>query len=333
MERFLTRRKQEVAMKKTFILLLVTVGLAGCETYHTGPYSKMGAYGFTYDLDSSPSPFVDTRYRPLTPYDLAAPIIVVVTNQPPPKFVYQQMPPIGETHYAGESPTPAAAGTVVASPPIIESAGAQPGQSAAGSATAGAAAPGAAVARPGFYGTGGDTVILPQTIVGQTNTNVAVTNITTNAFGLVTNTNGFGMVTNTNALAGGTNRAINEPAGTQLQTNRDIGEPPGTQLRTNRGIGEPPVPPQPPQSGNGRVLLTPQPTTQPQIHTPSQPQAPAIFPTTPAPGFRQPPPQRPTAQPQVPPASAPQNPPSPQNAPAPQSAPAPSAPAPTPSTP
>ena len=68
-------------MKKTFILLLVAVALAGCETYNTGPYNKMGAYGFTYDLDNSPSPFVDTRYRPLTPYDLAAPIIVVVTNQ------------------------------------------------------------------------------------------------------------------------------------------------------------------------------------------------------------------------------------------------------------
>ena len=315
-------------MKKTFILLLVAVALAGCETYNTGPYNKMGAYGFTYDLDNSPSPFVDTRYRPLTPYDLAAPIIVVVTNQPPPKFVYQQMPPIGETHYAGESPTPAA-GTAVASPTIVESAGAQPDQGTAANAQAGAAAPAAAPAP--FYGTGGDAVIFPGTNITQTNTNVAVTNISTNAFGLVTNTNGLGRITNTNAFAGGTNQTINEPAGTQLQTNRNIGEPPGTQLRTNRGIGEPPVPPQRPQSGNGRELLVPPPTTQPQIHTPTQPQAPVIVPRTPAPGFRTPPPQRPMTQPQVPPASAPQNPPSPQNAPAPQSAPAPSAPAPAPS--
>ncbi|MEO6337421.1 MAG: hypothetical protein ABIP71_11450, partial [Verrucomicrobiota bacterium] len=47
-------------------------------------YSRMGHYGFTYDLDNSPSPLQDTSYRPLTTADLAAPIIIYVTNNTAP---------------------------------------------------------------------------------------------------------------------------------------------------------------------------------------------------------------------------------------------------------
>lgn len=304
-------------MKKFLIVSVLALGLAGCETAYHPSYTPMGDYGFTYDLDNSPSPFVDTSYRPLTAFDLAAPIIVVVTNQPPPRIVYQETPRIGETLYSGESP--ARATSVAGSPGIIEPAGAQPQPSAA------AGAPGvAAGAAPSGYSYGGGVFISPT--INNTNTNQVTTNLAstngniitnTNGFGMVTNTNGLGGITNTNALAGVTNGAINEPAGTQLQTNRNLGEPPGTQFRTN-SFGEPQAPP--PRQNNPAPspspTFQPPPTRPPQELTPVQPQ------------FRAAPPQRPVAQPQAiqpqaPPASAPLNPPAPQNAPPPQNAPAP----------
>lgn len=319
-------------MKKILILSLFAIGLVGCETYTERYNATRGDYGFTYDLDNSPSPFVDTGYRPLTPFDLAAPIVVVVTNQPPPRIVYQESPRIGETAYSGETPVRAAGGVVAQ--PIVESAGAQPGQITEG-AGAGAAqqAPGAAGVAPGagYYGTGGDVVILPGTNAPQTNTNVTNinstnvnTNINTNVLGGITNTNVIGG-TNTNAFATGTNAPINEPAGTQLVTNRPVGEPPGTQFRTNR-FGEPPTPP--PAGGTNRVLF-------PQIQSPGVqgpaprgPESPAVFPqgsrvapTAPAPSQIQTAPVAPQQAPAQgvrmprvqpgPPASAPQSPPAP----------------------
>ena len=112
-------------MKKNLILSLIAVGLAGCYTADRTPYmGSMGEYGFTHDLNSSPSPFVDTSYRPLTAFDLAAPIIVVVTNRPPPRDIYQTAP---ETAVAGASGQALGTATTAAgtAPQINEAAGAQ----------------------------------------------------------------------------------------------------------------------------------------------------------------------------------------------------------------
>ena len=68
-------------MKKNLILLLAVFVLAGCKTSNRAPDTGMGEYGFTFDLDNSPSPFRDTSYRPLTVRDLSKPIIITPTNQ------------------------------------------------------------------------------------------------------------------------------------------------------------------------------------------------------------------------------------------------------------
>ncbi len=69
-------------MKKNLTLLLSALALAGCESAKYPPHQGgMGEYGFTYDLDHSPSPFLDTSYRPLTIRDMSAPIMVTATNQ------------------------------------------------------------------------------------------------------------------------------------------------------------------------------------------------------------------------------------------------------------
>lgn len=68
-------------MKKNLLLSLIVIVLAGCETAKRTPYLGKGEYGFTYDLDNSPSPFRDTSYRPLTVRDLSRPIMITPTNQ------------------------------------------------------------------------------------------------------------------------------------------------------------------------------------------------------------------------------------------------------------
>ena len=66
-------------MKNLLILLLGVLALTACKTAKRTPnYGGMGEYGFTYDLENSPSPFTDTSYRPLTAQDFSAP--TVVTN-------------------------------------------------------------------------------------------------------------------------------------------------------------------------------------------------------------------------------------------------------------
>ena len=110
-------------MKKKFlILLLLGLGLAVGQAYDHLPYSTMGEYGFTYDLDGSPSPFTDNSHRPLTIKDLNAPIILIVTNQPAPRVVNRTAPGIGETRYV--EVTPASTVLVISAPPITEPAGA-----------------------------------------------------------------------------------------------------------------------------------------------------------------------------------------------------------------
>lgn len=69
-------------MKKTVILSMLSLGLTACHTMNRTPnLGGVGEYGFTYDLDATPSPFEDTSYQPLTIYDLTAPTIITVTNQ------------------------------------------------------------------------------------------------------------------------------------------------------------------------------------------------------------------------------------------------------------
>ncbi|MEO6034264.1 MAG: hypothetical protein ABIQ35_03320 [Verrucomicrobiota bacterium] len=68
-------------MKTNLILSLAVLVLAGCETSHRAPYMGVGEYGFTFDLDNTPSPFRDTSYRPLNVRDLTRPIPVAATNQ------------------------------------------------------------------------------------------------------------------------------------------------------------------------------------------------------------------------------------------------------------
>lgn len=279
-------------MKNILILSVLALGLVGCETYNRVPYTGgVGEYGFTYDLDSSPSPFSDTSYQPLSPYELAAPIIVVVTNQPPERYSIER--PL----IAPSSPDQISAGSpsVAPSPVIIESAGTPVSPGVIGTTPAnarvGSVAPG--------YVEGSENVILPSGDVNNfdnstnlTSTNITAANVTnvinattnvtntTNAYSSITNTNSFGGITNTNAFAGGTNRQIYEPAGTQLQTNQQ----PPTPFQTN-SINEPSGAPPPTQTNAAPDSLTNQ-----------QP-----------PTVRPPPPQRPSE----PPASAPQNPPAP----------------------
>lgn len=278
-------------MKKLFILSALALGFAGCKSYETFeerasrvPYGGFGEYGFTYDLDNSPSPFVDASYRPLTAFDLAAPIVVVVTNQPPSRYIVAEPAAlVGGTPYSGA--TVGGTTAISGSPAFVEPAGAQANVSS--SVTPNAAPPVAGTA-PNSYG--GNAIVVPSNDVNifQTNASTLATNgtSTTNSTGFANNTNAFGGITNTNAFAGGTNRLINEPAGTQLQTNRPFGEPPGTEFRTNQ-FGEPAVPP---NSETNRTSLTPPAPSTPPQNQPSPNPAPV-------------------QNPQVPPASAPQDPP------------------------
>jgi hypothetical protein len=269
-------------MKKFFVLPLLIIGLAGCETYNRAPYSgTMGDYGFTYDLDNSPSPLVDTGYRPLTPFDLAAPIIITVTNQAPPRVVYKDPLPIGETLYSGE--TPARSAVVTVAPEIREAAGAQP-QAPQGAPGAGAAAPYAGTG-PGaaYFSAPGVTVFAPTNFPGGTNTNTIPTNniptndIPTNRIptnGIPTNnipTNGvptnFAPVPNpqlrtnfpfrTNTT--GTNRVLLN------QAPAPGAERPGVQPRQTTPTGQPPAPSvqQPAIQPRLQSAPTPQPTPTP----------------------------------------------------------------------
>ncbi|MEP6662019.1 MAG: hypothetical protein ABJC04_00015 [Verrucomicrobiota bacterium] len=78
-------------MKKTLILSLLAVGLAGCESAKRVPYNGVGEYGYTFDLDNSPSPFRDTGYHPLTARDLREPIRVIATNEVALSLINQQI--------------------------------------------------------------------------------------------------------------------------------------------------------------------------------------------------------------------------------------------------
>lgn len=229
-------------MKKVFALALLAVGLTACNTMNRAPYSGgLGEYGFTYDLDGSPSPFVDTSYRPLTVYDLAAPSVVIVTNRPPPREVTTTGPEIGVTKYAGESPTrvvvsgaqPGSQGQA-----IDEASGAARAASGAGgyAPAAGAAAPGAG--RYGGYGVAPGVAVLldgnQTNVIGITNTNQITNSISlTNTNNIIfTNTNNLSFATNstnqfpgTNLNFAATNNAINEPAGTARPTNDFRGQP------------------------------------------------------------------------------------------------------------
>ncbi len=162
-------------MKKTFILSLLALGLTACETMNRVPYSgDLGNYGFTYDLDGTPSPFIDNSYIPLTASDLAAPIIVVVTNQPSAKVIHQTAPEIGVTTYAGVTPSQ----VVIVSPgQISEPSGADRGTSAAG----GGGAPGSG---GGNFNALGVSVFVPSGSLPNSN-NVPTNYIPTN--GIPTN--------------------------------------------------------------------------------------------------------------------------------------------------
>lgn len=192
-------------MKKNFVLLLLAVGLAGCESYNRAPYAgRVGNYGFTFDLDNSPSPFVDTSYRPLTAKDLMAPMIIIVTNQPLARNVHEEIVPVKETFYFEEFPSSVTPVTI--SPTIIESAGAEPDASVI------------------------ETVVSPPN-------NVSIT--------ILTNTNGLTIYRDTNVFVGGTSRAINEPSGTQLDTNRPSGEPQANPPQEVQPDSAPPTPANP----------------------------------------------------------------------------------------
>lgn len=68
-------------MKKNLMLSLAVLALAGCHSSGPVPQNAKGEYGYTFDLDNSPSPFRDTSYRPLTVRDLSKPIVFARTNQ------------------------------------------------------------------------------------------------------------------------------------------------------------------------------------------------------------------------------------------------------------
>jgi hypothetical protein len=234
-------------MKKAFISSLLALGLVACGTPfdHTPNPGGLGEYGFTYDLGGTPSPFIDTSYRPLTPADLAAPTIVVVTNYRTPPVVYKEAPEIGVTKYAGSTPASVYSSGAA---PIVEAAGANRAGNAGAAAAAGTA-PGTAGYAPGgyYYGGGGGTIVGPITNVTQTVTNVVNTNnLATNGTNgiVINNTNGINLsFTNTNALAGGTNISTNTDL---TSTNGAINEAAGAQS-TNR-FGEPTIPTAPPQA-------------------------------------------------------------------------------------
>jgi hypothetical protein len=204
---------RKARMKNFLILSLLALAATGCNTPdtrspYTGMTGEMGAYGFTYDLNAQPTPFTDTGYRPLTPFDLAAPTIIVVTNSAPPKIIYENGPEIGATHYAGSTPAIAAAPQ---NNYITEPSGAN--RNSAPAAPAGGYPYGAA---PG-YGAPGFVFSGPGTDLNATNTNVTAT--ATNILGLTnfanvaqTNINGtnFLVFNGTNLVAfGGTNFTFN----------------------------------------------------------------------------------------------------------------------------
>ncbi len=290
-------------MKKVFTLSILALGLVGCDTINRTPNTGgMGEYGFTYDLNGSPSPFVDTSYRPLTVYDLAAPSVVIVTNRPPPTIVYQNGPEIGVTKYAGESPGRAAVVGVGAGQPgqqLNEAAGAQRGTAAAGIAPATGYPAGAAASGGGYYGgvpgvavfVDGDT-----NVVGITNTNsitnsVSLTN-TNNLNLAVTNTNNVNVVSTnrTNLNFAGTNSVVNDPAGSQAPTNRFVGQPfpaqktgPGpvqsssNNVNTFNGTVAPPAPA--PQQDNRGLLNSAPPAGNAPVPAPQNPApAPSVAP-------------------------------------------------------
>lgn len=238
-------------MKKAFFLSLIAVGLVGCYTADRTPYmGSVGDYGFTYDLNNTPSPFVDTSYRPLTAFDLAAPIIVVVTNRPPSTIVYQAEPEIGKTRFSGATPArafvPGAAGLQ-----FNEAAGAEPGPtSQAGGSTA--TQPAQTETPDRNYFNAGGAAFSPDD--GSTNVSVQITNTNVNANVVGTNTVPNPATNQPNFAA--TNNVIKDAAGTK-RTNQVV----PSQSNTNAPASpnnpppapEPPVPPAPspaPQSGN-----------------------------------------------------------------------------------
>ncbi|MEO7300358.1 MAG: hypothetical protein ABI042_17470 [Verrucomicrobiota bacterium] len=84
-------------MKKLFIISICAAGLTACNTStinRTPNTGGRGEYGFTYDLEGTPSPFRDTSYQPLTPQEMAAPVIVTVTNDRP-RAAYQNGTDVG----------------------------------------------------------------------------------------------------------------------------------------------------------------------------------------------------------------------------------------------
>lgn len=216
-------------MKKIIILSLLAIGLTGCHTVNRTPYTGgMGEYGFTYDLDGTPSPFKDTSYRPLTVYDLAAPIIITVTNQPPPRVAYEPAAP--EVKYSGA--TPSSGATVVGATQIYEGSGSGGGNvngTAGGQLTSGGGgvAPNGVAGGPSVFATSGGDSITNTTSVAN---NIATNNFPTNNF---SNNNFPTNAVPTNAIPFPTNR---EPTNASNfdQTNQ-FGRQPTNQIATGGG--------------------------------------------------------------------------------------------------
>jgi hypothetical protein len=219
-------------MKKIFFLAMLGIGLAGCETYDRVPYSgTMGNYGFTYDLDASPSPFVDTSYRPLTPYDLMAPIIITVTNQPQPQVIHREPPSIGETLYSGE--TPARTAIIAPSAEIREAAGVQ---------------------RPTTQAAPGTGPVAPRTAAPGT------TYFSAPDVEVFTPTNGFPDGTNINNISTNGNPINNIPTNDVPTNEIPTNLVPNPQTQTNPAVS--------PGGDTNRILL--EPTVQPSV-TPAPP--------------------------------------------------------------
>ena len=109
------RKKQNVcvknSMKRNLILSSLLLALAACETAKRTPYlGGVGEYGYTYDLNNSPSPFVDTSYRPLTVRDLSGPIMVTATGRVAVAILEQQAAE-GKTNASEIISTPGQAAT------------------------------------------------------------------------------------------------------------------------------------------------------------------------------------------------------------------------------